>query len=473
MSTIVKNNQKFQAWFDSSEFKQMEDTDVLFAAFWKDTPAELHTDNDENDEDDFQPIRRHRQQQQPSHLSLKRSIPPSSSKTISAKHHSIQSRQPLATIINGTVSSQNYFKESTSNAVLWVLMDSDFEEPRPKKSVQHSNLYPAVSKVKVNEDVSSSKNGIKAGKVNEEQEAILLKMPFFSDSRKTKRHLVIESSSSTSVHKSASLQSASSINKNHFTSNRSFNGSFGATIHSNFNVPFTTKSNKFVVDADAEDEAMESAQIIFDVESAEDASTTKKPTTNGYKTHSEIEIEVGLDSGNEFEEIIEDDKESESSSSESEDVPVPKRRRTVSGISTAPVVVSDTRRMWTTASVRLTHILRANNGTIDEDWTNLEIDEQARKIITAKIRPILERNSVSYGSTITAQQLYNAGFQRMMLYEQRNWLNMAALEKRIQQILAIAMKVPIGRRLFRDYYGGRKPAPDGEHMRYGVYSLTG
>ncbi|KAJ3220866.1 hypothetical protein HDU81_011133 [Chytriomyces hyalinus] len=42
-TTIVKNIKKFQAWFDSSECKQLADTDVLSAAFWKDTPAELHT----------------------------------------------------------------------------------------------------------------------------------------------------------------------------------------------------------------------------------------------------------------------------------------------------------------------------------------------------------------------------------------------------------------------------------------------
>ncbi|KAJ3112129.1 hypothetical protein HK100_002445 [Physocladia obscura] len=143
--------------------------------------------------------------------------------------------------------------------------------------------------------------------------------------------------------KSNSLNTqTSAITESDITSKRSFNGSFGTAIHrSNFNAPFTATSNEFVFDADAEDEAMESVQIIFDDELAEVASKTKKPTTNGYKTHSEIEIEVGLDSGNEFEEIIEDDSESVSSCCESEDIPVTKRRWTVSSSHTTPAVAAE------------------------------------------------------------------------------------------------------------------------------------
>ncbi|KAJ3120472.1 hypothetical protein HK100_012781, partial [Physocladia obscura] len=81
-------------------------------------------------------------------------------------------------------------------------------------------------------------------------------------------------------------------------------------------------------------------------------------------------------------------------------------------------------------------------------------------------RPILTKSD---GSVITASQLWAAGFQRKMLYEQRNWVNMATLEKKIQQILALELKLPIGRRLFRNYFGGGSAAKDGEHLTYGVY----
>ena len=42
-TTIVTNIKKFETWFDSSECQQLSETDVLSAAFWKETPAGLHT----------------------------------------------------------------------------------------------------------------------------------------------------------------------------------------------------------------------------------------------------------------------------------------------------------------------------------------------------------------------------------------------------------------------------------------------
>ncbi|KAJ3013165.1 UNVERIFIED_CONTAM: hypothetical protein HDU68_000833 [Siphonaria sp. JEL0065] len=128
--------------------------------------------------------------------------------------------------------------------------------------------------------------------------------------------------------------------------------------------------------------------------------------------------------------------------------------------------------------------LAASNAAIEPTWTDAEVAAQARNIVNEQISPILaypsaciypcfaaryshEQESTAFltqrggsyestsrgklvsqkasrriltksdGSIITASQLWAAGFQRKMLYEQRNWVNMAALEKKIQQILAL------------------------------------
>ncbi|KAJ3002310.1 UNVERIFIED_CONTAM: hypothetical protein HDU68_006335, partial [Siphonaria sp. JEL0065] len=141
--------------------------------------------------------------------------------------------------------------------------------------------------------------------------------------------------------------------------------------------------------------------------------------------------------------------------------------------------------------------LAVTNTAICNNWTDAEVARHAHNIVNTKIRPILEANpnacvypvfAASYrqqqestafltqrggsyqstsrdGSLITGSQLWNAGFQRMVLYEQRNWVNMAALEKKMQQIIALEF----GRRLFRNYFGGGRPAKDGEQLNYGVY----
>ncbi|KAJ3004007.1 UNVERIFIED_CONTAM: hypothetical protein HDU68_005378 [Siphonaria sp. JEL0065] len=138
--------------------------------------------------------------------------------------------------------------------------------------------------------------------------------------------------------------------------------------------------------------------------------------------------------------------------------------------------------------------LRVTNGAIKDNWSDSKIDIEARKIVTEKICPILNSSptacvypffAISYrqetkstafltqrgGSYASASpnHLWSAGFKRMMLYEQRNWVNMAGLEKRVQQILAADLGIPIGRRLFRNYFGGGRAAKDGEHMMYGLY----
>ncbi|KAJ3378917.1 hypothetical protein HDU84_007174 [Entophlyctis sp. JEL0112] len=161
--------------------------------------------------------------------------------------------------------------------------------------------------------------------------------------------------------------------------------------------------------------------------------------------------------------------------------------------------------------------LRETNNIIALNWTVQEIETEARKIVNYVILPISNSNAkacvcpffaVSYrqqeestaflmqrrgsyqsttrgvlvsqkasrpiltkseGAMINATQLWGSGFQRIMVFEQRNWVNMAALEKKIQRILAIEMKLPIGRHLFRNYFGGERTAKGGDHLRYGVY----
>ncbi|KAJ3143163.1 hypothetical protein HK100_006458 [Physocladia obscura] len=111
----------------------------------------------------------------------------------------------------------------------------------------------------------------------------------------------------------------------------------------NFNAPIMAKSNGFIVDTDANVEVMESAQTIFDDIPGAVAVKTKvqKATIHSYKRHSEVEIDEGLNAGNESEH--DDNGESASSSSQIEYIPAPKRRRrrTVSGAPTIPAVVSD------------------------------------------------------------------------------------------------------------------------------------
>ncbi|KAI8608850.1 hypothetical protein BC830DRAFT_911025 [Chytriomyces sp. MP71] len=133
--------------------------------------------------------------------------------------------------------------------------------------------------------------------------------------------------------------------------------------------------------------------------------------------------------------------------------------------------------------------LRETNDTIEQNWTDRQTDTEAHKIVEEStafltqrggsyqsmsrgmlvslqaLRPLMTKLA---GAIITATQLWSFGFQRMMFFEQRNWVNMAALE-RVQQILAIEINLPIGRRLFRNYFGGGRPAKDGEHLRYSVY----
>jgi len=81
-------------------------------------------------------------------------------------------------------------------------------------------------------------------------------------------------------------------------------------------------------------------------------------------------------------------------------------------------------------------------------------------------RPILMKTN---GSVIRPQELWNAGFQKCTLFEMRNWSNVAALERRLQTIIARELNIHIGRRLFRDYFGGGKPVEDGDRLKYGLY----
>ncbi|KAI8826481.1 hypothetical protein BJ741DRAFT_583715 [Chytriomyces cf. hyalinus JEL632] len=311
---------------------------------------------DSNDDDNFEPIC-HRYQQ--------------------------HSCQPLATIINGTVSSPNTFEKLSmvhcaqlkssrpltssslplQDSVFSVHItnnpcsvgnysDSDFEEPQPKNYTQHANLYPAASKAKENEAIFCSKNGIKAAAKHHLGESDSDDEDFENPPWKKQHvsgimhcngmalsssklnglntHLPIHFvlSSSTSVHKSSSKHSASTITQNDFTSNGSFNGSLG---------PATAKLDGYSLDANVDDEAMELVQIIFNDEPAEVALKRKKATIYSHKRQSEVEIDGRLDSGNESEQLMED---SGGSSSESEEVSVPKRRLTVSGAPTTPAVIS-------------------------------------------------------------------------------------------------------------------------------------
>jgi hypothetical protein len=82
--------------------------------------------------------------------------------------------------------------------------------------------------------------------------------------------------------------------------------------------------------------------------------------------------------------------------------------------------------------------------------------------VSKKSRPILTHED---GSIIKRTELFAAGFQMMCLFQKRNHLNVAALEKHAQQsTLNLAS-------LHRDYCGGAKVPEDTRHMEFGLYII--
>ena len=85
--------------------------------------------------------------------------------------------------------------------------------------------------------------------------------------------------------------------------------------------------------------------------------------------------------------------------------------------------------------------------------------------VSKKSRPILINSD---GSIIKKSQLFAAGFQMICLFEERNHVNVAALEKFAQQS---TLELPLGHRLHRDYCGGAKVPEDTRHMEFGLYII--
>jgi hypothetical protein len=80
-----------------------------------------------------------------------------------------------------------------------------------------------------------------------------------------------------------------------------------------------------------------------------------------------------------------------------------------------------------------------------------------------KSRPVLTHSD---GSIIKRTELFAAGFQVTCLCQERNHLNIAALEKFGQQS---TLHLPIDRRLHRNYCGGAKVPHSTIHMVFGLY----
>jgi hypothetical protein len=85
--------------------------------------------------------------------------------------------------------------------------------------------------------------------------------------------------------------------------------------------------------------------------------------------------------------------------------------------------------------------------------------------VAKKSRPILTHSD---GSIIKKSQLFSAGFQITCLFQERNHVNVAALEKHAQKS---TLQLPKGHRLHRDYCGGAKVPEDTRHMCFGLYVI--
>ncbi len=89
----------------------------------------------------------------------------------------------------------------------------------------------------------------------------------------------------------------------------------------------------------------------------------------------------------------------------------------------------------------------------------------ARGVDTKKSRPIL---LTSTGEIISPKSLIDLGWKMETLYEARNPVNAAQIEKLLHQR---TLYLPLGRRLHRNYCGGAKWSKDSVHMVFGVYVI--
>ena len=106
----------------------------------------------------------------------------------------------------------------------------------------------------------------------------------------------------------------------------------------------------------------------------------------------------------------------------------------------------------------------ATNFLTERGGTYLSKTTGERKV-AKKSRPLLTHGN---GSIIKRTELFAAGFQMMCLFEERNHVNVAALEKHAQKS---TLYLPKGRRLHRDYCGGAKVPVDTRHMEFGLYLI--
>lgn len=110
------------------------------------------------------------------------------------------------------------------------------------------------------------------------------------------------------------------------------------------------------------------------------------------------------------------------------------------------------------AEQEATSFLTERGGTYFSKTTGeLKVVKKSRSILTHRD-----------GSIIKRTELFAAGFEMMCLFQERNHVNVAALEKFAQQS---TLYPPKGRRLHRDYCGGAKVPVDTRHMEFGLYII--
>jgi len=88
--------------------------------------------------------------------------------------------------------------------------------------------------------------------------------------------------------------------------------------------------------------------------------------------------------------------------------------------------------------------------------------KKKRVVIAKASNPILVKSNQT---PVTKIELSNDGWAVTTLFEERNWANVAAVERTLQKM---TLNLPIGRRL-QDYCGGAKVKEQDRHMRFGVY----